>query len=53
MQNPFDQTFFKFLLGFSFILVTSFSMIFIVGKYGSSLDKQQAGILSNNIVNKK
>ncbi len=45
MVNPFDQNFFKFVLGFSFILVASFVLIFIVGKYSSNLDKQQAAVL--------
>lgn len=45
MRNPFDQTFFRFLLGFSFILATSFTIIFFTGKYGKQLDKQNASVI--------
>ena len=44
MKNPFDQTFFKFLLGFSFILTASFVVLFIVGRYSSSLDEQEVTV---------
>jgi preprotein translocase subunit SecG len=33
MKNPFDQTFFKFLLGFTIILSVSFFVLYFVGKY--------------------
>jgi hypothetical protein len=46
MSNPFDQTFFKFLLGFSFILITSFAIIFVVTSLNTSLEKQEARVLS-------
>ncbi len=45
MHNPFDQTFFKFLLGFSFILVVSFALLFFVGKYASLLNGQEASVI--------
>lgn len=35
MRNPFDQTFFKFLLGFSSIIIISFALLFVIGKYVS------------------
>ena len=38
MRNPFDPTFFKFLLGFGLILSFSFGVLFFVGKYGALLD---------------
>ena len=39
MNNPFDGTFFKFLIGFVLILLVSFSIIYLAGKYkeGSAL----------------
>lgn len=46
MKNPFDQAFFRFLLGFSIILATSFIIIFIAGHYGSVLDEQRAAIIN-------
>jgi hypothetical protein len=41
MKNPFDQNFFKFLLGFSFILSVSFAVLFVVVQYSSTIDGQQ------------
>ncbi|MFA6554719.1 MAG: hypothetical protein WCS89_04425 [Candidatus Paceibacterota bacterium] len=40
MVNPFDQNFFKFLIGFLFILGVSFSIVYIVGNYSKPTDKQ-------------
>ena len=34
MVNPFDRNFFKFLFGFLCILVLSFALFYIVGRYG-------------------
>ena len=45
MRNPFDETFFKFLLGFSFILSASFAVLFFVGIYSTSLEDQQGKVL--------
>jgi len=45
MRNPFDQTFFKFLLGFSCILFASFALMFIVGRYSTELSEQEATVL--------
>jgi len=44
MKNPFDQTFFKFLLGFSFILTASFAILFVVGRYSATLDEQEVKV---------
>jgi hypothetical protein len=33
MVNPFDKTFFRFLLGFTFILTASFGVMYFVGVY--------------------
>ncbi len=44
MRNPFDQTFFKFLLGFSFILLSSFAIMFFVGKYSSSMTTEEEAL---------
>ncbi|MDB5239191.1 MAG: hypothetical protein JWO00_526 [Candidatus Parcubacteria bacterium] len=33
MVNPFDSSFFKFLLGFICILLLSFTVFYFVGKY--------------------
>ncbi len=44
MKNPFDQTFFRFLLGFSFILASSFLFTFIAWHYGYEIDEQKASI---------
>lgn len=43
MRNPFDPTFFKFLLGFGLILSFSFGVLFFVGRYGTLLDPQVDG----------
>ena len=37
MVNPFDKTFFRFILGFAFILSLSFGVLFFAGRYQSSL----------------
>ncbi|MEK7463644.1 MAG: hypothetical protein AAB610_00785 [Patescibacteria group bacterium] len=44
MKNPFDQTFFKFLLGFSFILTASFAVLFFVGRYSTGLSEQEVTV---------
>jgi hypothetical protein len=33
MVNPFDRTFFRFLLGFTFILVMSFGVMYFAELY--------------------
>ncbi len=38
MINPFDKTFFRFLLGFSLMLSMSFAVIFLTGKYSHVID---------------
>lgn len=38
MHNPFDKSFFKFLLGFTLILALSFTMLYFVGRQGVSVD---------------
>ena len=37
MINPFDQTFFRFVLGFTFILSLSFSVLYFAGRYKDGL----------------
>lgn len=46
MRNPFDATFFKFLLGFTVILSMSFAVLFFVGKYGTLIDGQEVSSAS-------
>lgn len=46
MKNPFDENFFKFLLGFSVILSFSFAVLFFAGKYSSTLEEKEASVLS-------
>lgn len=46
MRNPFDKNFFRFLLGFSFILVASFAVLFFAGRYSIELDEQASSVLS-------
>ncbi len=48
MKNPFDQTFFKFLFGFAFILSASFAMLFFVTQFSSTIESQEGAILSEN-----
>ncbi len=47
MVNPFDNSFFKFLLGFICILVISFTVIYLAGIYigsgGSTQTAQTVG----------
>ena len=38
MTNPFDRTFFRFLLGFCFMLSLSFAVFYFVGKYDTTRD---------------
>jgi hypothetical protein len=45
MVNPFDRTFFRFVLGFTLILVISFAILFFVGEYTSDLDKKSDAVL--------
>jgi hypothetical protein len=33
MANPFDKTFFRLLLGFTFMLSLGFAVLFILGEY--------------------
>ena len=33
MVNPFDQTFFRFVLGFAFIMSLSFSVLYFAERY--------------------
>jgi len=33
MVNPFDKSFFKFLIGFACILLLSFVVLYLVGNY--------------------
>jgi hypothetical protein len=40
MINPFDKTFFKFLLGFILILLFSFSIFFFTGQNVDNSDIQ-------------
>lgn len=40
MTNPFDRSFFKFFLGFVLILTIGFGILYFVGRYTSSLDRQ-------------
>jgi hypothetical protein len=35
MVNPFDRSFFKFFIGFVGILCFSFSVLYIVGRFGN------------------
>lgn len=53
MSNPFDQNFFKFLLGFTFILIASFTILFFVGNYSISLNEEEAAVLKSINESKK
>jgi len=33
MINPFDRTFFKFIIGFAVILLASFVVLYYIGKH--------------------
>lgn len=46
MVNPFDNNFFKFLLGFVCILVFSFALLFFIERYSNHLDGQSASLLT-------
>jgi hypothetical protein len=37
MVNPFDRTFFRFILGFTFILSLSFSVLYFADRYKAGL----------------
>lgn len=45
MKNPFDQTFFKFLLGFVFILSVNFVVLFVVAKINSTNSQNQSVVV--------
>jgi hypothetical protein len=47
MINPFDKNFFRFLLGFTCILVFSFSVLYFTGIYKDVLDGKK--VVSNII----
>ena len=47
MKNPFDQTFFRFLLGFTLILAMSFAILFFVGQYKDSLEVSNSASTAN------
>lgn len=53
MSNPFDQNFFKFLLGFTCILITSFAILFFVGNYSISLSEEEAAVIKSINESKK
>ena len=42
MVNPFDRTFFKFLIGFTLILGASFAILYFVGHYSKAIDSAAA-----------
>lgn len=42
MVNPFDRTFFRFVLGFAFMLSLSFAILYFVGQYSSNLEEKEA-----------
>jgi hypothetical protein len=43
MVNPFDRNFFKFLLGFIIILISSFALLYIVNVYRLQIDGKGEG----------
>lgn len=45
MINPFDRTFFKFLIGFALILGVSFAILYFVGRYSKDIDGAAAAVL--------
>lgn len=45
MVNPFDRSFFKFLIGFTLILGVSFAILYFVGRYSADIDKAAAAAL--------
>ena len=42
MNNPFDNTFFKFLIGFIFILLVSFSILYFASEYKKHMAAQDS-----------
>ena len=44
MVNPFDHNFFKFFIGFVLIIVFSFGILYIVGRFGPSYDGAPASV---------
>ena len=48
MVNPFDRTFFRFVIGFTLILAISFAVLFFVGEYSSDLDQRGDAILGKS-----
>jgi hypothetical protein len=44
MVNPFDHNFFKFFVGFIFILVVSFGVLYIAGSYSGAVEKKANAI---------
>lgn len=47
MINPFDKTFFRLVLGFTFMLSISFSIMYFVNKYSGIIDGKEAFALKN------
>ena len=48
MVNPFDQNFFKFLLGFTCILIGAFAFIYLIQHYGPGLESKAAALLKSS-----
>jgi hypothetical protein len=48
MFNLFDKTFFRFLLGFTFILVASLGVLFFVGYHELRQEKAKAVVTSRS-----
>ncbi len=44
MVNPFDRDFYKFFIGFVCILGFSFCLLYVVGQYSHSTEKQAAAV---------
>jgi hypothetical protein len=44
MGKLFDHDFFKFLIGFLFILVMSFGMFYLLASVSAETEKQQASV---------
>lgn len=52
MVNPFDRTFFKFIIGFALMLVASFSILYFVNKHAQQVEGGEVNTAKGVIVEK-
>jgi hypothetical protein len=52
MVNPFDRTFFKFIIGFALMLVASFSILYFVNKHAQQAEGREINTAKEVVIKK-